>query len=140
MFAVIKTGGKQYRVTTDDVIAVERLEGEAGAKVELTDVLMVAEDGKAPMVGAPGVEGAVVEAEVVEQTRGEKIIVFKKKRRQNYRRKNGHRQDLTLLRVTGVSVAGRKLGAAAAKAAPKRKKTEAAPAPEAELQAAESKE
>ncbi len=134
MFAVIKTGGKQYRVTTDDVIAVEKLEGEAGAKVELTDVLMVAEDGKAPVVGAPGVEGAVVEAELVEQTRGEKIIVFKKKRRQNYRRKNGHRQDLTLLRVTAVSVAGRKL-----EATPKPKKAKKEPAPEAEAQA-ESKE
>ena len=138
MFAVIKTGGKQYRVTKDDVVTVERLAAEPGAKVEITDVLMVAEDGKAPVVGAPFVEKAVVEAEVVEQTRGDKVIVFKKKRRQNYRRKNGHRQDLTLLRVIDIAVAGKKL-AAKAKAAPKaaKKEQEAAPATEA---AAEAKE
>jgi len=126
MFAVIKTGGKQYRVTTNDLIEVERLAGEPGAKLELTEVLMVAEDGKAPLVGAPSVAKALVEADLVEQTRGDKIIVFKKKRRQNYRRKNGHRQDLSLLRVTGISVDGRRL-----ESAPKQE-PEAAPAAQAE--------
>ncbi len=138
MFAVIKTGGKQYRVTKDDVVTVERLAAEPGAKIEITDVLMVAEDGKAPLVGAPFVDQAVVEVEVVEQTRGNKIIVFKKKRRQNYRRKNGHRQDLTLLRVTDIALAGKKL-AGKAKAAPKaaKKDQEAAPATEASAEAKE---
>ncbi len=104
MFAVIKTGGKQYRVTAGDVIKVERLEAEAGSTVSLDQVLMVGEGAEAT-VGAPLVGGASVSAEVVAQDRGPKIIVFKKRRRQNYRRKNGHRQDLTVLRITGISAA-----------------------------------
>ena len=100
MFAVIKTGGKQYRVASGDVIKVERLEGEAGATIALDHVLMV--DGK---VGTPLVKGASVSAEVIAQDRGPKIIVFKKKRRQNYRRKNGHRQDLTVLRIKDITAA-----------------------------------
>lgn len=104
MFAVIKTGGKQYKVAKDDVITVERLTAEAGDAVELADVLMVGGD-DGLTVGAPTVSGASVKAEVVKQTRGDKIIVFKKKRRQNYRRKKGHRQDLTVLKVTDI-VAG----------------------------------
>jgi large subunit ribosomal protein L21 len=102
MFAVIKTGGKQYRVAENDVIRVERLDGEAGASVTLDQVLMVGE-GDSVTVGTPTVDGASVAAEVVEQGRGPKIIVFKKKRRQNYRRKKGHRQDLTTLKITGIS-------------------------------------
>jgi large subunit ribosomal protein L21 len=102
MFAVIKTGGKQYRVAQNDVITVERLAGEAGAMIELDHVLAVG-DGAKLMVGAPLVPGAKVLAEVVEQTRGPKLIVFKKRRRQNSRRKNGHRQDLTVLKITGVT-------------------------------------
>jgi large subunit ribosomal protein L21 len=98
MFAVVRTGGKQYRVAQGDVIKVEKLAGEAGGKVTLTDVLMA--DGK---MGAPLVAGASVAAEIVAQDRGPKIIVFKKKRRQNYRRKAGHRQDLTVLRITGIT-------------------------------------
>jgi large subunit ribosomal protein L21 len=100
MFAVIKTGGKQYRVASGDVIKVEKLEAEAGSTVTLDQVLMV--DGK---IGTPLVADATVSAEVVAQDRGPKIIVFKKKRRQNYRRKNGHRQDLTVLRITDITAA-----------------------------------
>ncbi len=98
MFAVIQTGGKQYKVAKDDVIRVEKLAGEAGAEVVLDQVLMVGEK-----IGAPVVAGASVKATVVAQARGEKIIVFKKRRRQNSRRKNGHRQDLTILRITDIS-------------------------------------
>ena len=98
MFAVIQTGGKQYKVAPNDVILVEKLPGLAGDTVTLDQVLMVGDK-----VGAPLVAGASVTATLVEQTRGEKIIVFKKKRRQNYRRKKGHRQDLTVLRITGIN-------------------------------------
>ncbi|MEL6363421.1 MAG: 50S ribosomal protein L21 [Pseudomonadota bacterium] len=104
MYAVVKTGGKQYRVAADDVIDVERLEGEAGDTVSLETVLMVGE-GETVTIGAPTVEGATVSAEIVEQGRGEKIIVFKKRRRQNYRRKKGHRQLLTTLKIKDI-VAG----------------------------------
>jgi len=104
MFAVIRTGGKQYKVANGDVIRVEKLEAEAGTSITLEDVLMVYGDGKA-QVGTPLVAGATVTAEVVEQTRSRKIIIFKKKRRQNYRRKNGHRQHLTVLKITGIKVA-----------------------------------
>lgn len=101
MFAVIKTGGKQYKVAKDDVIEVEKLPGAAGASVELGDVLMLSDGGKV-VVGSPLLKGAKVSAEVVEQTRGDKIIVFKKKRRKNYRRKKGHRQDLTVIKITAI--------------------------------------
>jgi large subunit ribosomal protein L21 len=107
MYAVIKTGGKQYRVANGDVITVEKLEGEPGDTLALEPVLML-NDGKATTVGAPVVEGASVSAEVVEQTRGDKILVFKKKRRQGYRRTKGHRQDLTVLRVLDVTGKGKK--------------------------------
>ncbi len=102
MFAVIRTGGKQYKVAAGDVIKVEKLAGEAGASLTLDDVLMVSDAGKTT-IGTPVVAGASVTATVVAQGRGEKVIVFKKKRRQNYRRKNGHRQDLTILRITDIS-------------------------------------
>ena len=125
MFAVIKTGGKQYKVTKDDVIAVETLVGAPGDTVELSDVLMIGEDGKEPTVGTPVVDKAAVFAEVVEQTRGDKIIVFKKKRRQGYRRKAGHRQHLTMLRITDISPTGKKPAAAKAKAPAKAKAEEA---------------
>ena len=114
MFAVIKTGGKQYRVAKDDVIAVERLPAEAGEVIALDQVLMLGE-GAAATVGRPLVAGACVAATVVEQTRGDKIIVFKKKRRQNYRRKRGHRQDLTVLRITDILTEGRRPQPATAK-------------------------
>jgi large subunit ribosomal protein L21 len=98
MFAVIQTGGKQYKVASGDVIRVEKLAGEAGSELVLDQVLMVGDK-----IGAPVVAGASVKATVVAQARGEKIIVFKKRRRQNSRRKNGHRQDLTILRITDIS-------------------------------------
>jgi len=101
MFAVIKTGGKQYRVATDDVLTIEKLEGEAGSEVEFTEVLMVGGNG-APKIGTPTVAGAKVTAELVEQTRGPKLIAFKKRRRKNSRRKKGHRQDLTKVRITNI--------------------------------------
>jgi len=102
MFAVIRTGGKQYRVAKDDVIVVEKLAAEAGADITLPEVLMVG-DGASVKVGAPVVSGASVTATVVEHGKGEKIIVFKKKRRHNYRRKNGHRQQQTVLKITQIA-------------------------------------
>ena len=102
MFAVIKTGGKQYKVAKDDVIVIEKLAGDAGDVVAFESVLMFGEGAEAK-TGAPFVEGVCVAGEVVEQTRGDKILVFKKKRRQNYRRTNGHRQDLTVVRITDIS-------------------------------------
>lgn len=104
MFAVIRTGGKQYRVTPDAVLKVEKLEAEQGATVTFTDVLAVGGDG-ALTLGAPTVAGASVVATVVKQIRDDKVIVFKKRRRQNSRRKAGHRQHLTILRVTGINAA-----------------------------------
>ncbi len=94
MFAVVRTGGKQYRVATDDRIVVEKIDGEEGSIVNL-EALMLGE-------GATLTAGGSVTAEIVEQTKGEKIIIFKKKRRHNYRRKNGHRQMLTVLRITNI--------------------------------------
>ncbi len=102
MYAVIKTGGKQYRVSKDDVLTVERLEGKPGAKLSFDQVLMVGEGDKVK-IGAPTVSGAKVTAELVEQTRGEKVIAFKKRRRKNSRRKRGHRQDLTTVKITGIT-------------------------------------
>ena len=113
MFAVIKTGAKQYKVAVGDVIKVEKLDGEAGAKISLDNVLMVGDD-KGVKVGTPAISGTVVTAEILEQARAAKIIVFKKKRRQNYRRKAGHRQEQTVLRITEIGKA------AAKKAAPKK--------------------
>ena len=101
MFAIIRTGGKQYKVAPNDVIAVEKLAGEPGATLELAEVLMVG-DGDNVATGTPLVAGASVSAELVEHRRADKIIVFKKKRRHNYRRKNGHRQHQTVLRITEI--------------------------------------
>jgi large subunit ribosomal protein L21 len=101
MFAVIRTGGKQYKVTKDDIISVEKLPAEPGAAIELGEVLMIG-DGAEVATGAPLLDGAAVSATVVEQTRAAKIIVFKKKRRHNYRRKKGHRQQQTVLRITDI--------------------------------------
>lgn len=102
MFAVIRTGGKQYRVAENDVIRIEKLEAEAGSEVVFNEVLMVGGDGQSK-VGAPLVDGATVKAELVEQMRDKKVIIFKKRRRQNSRRKNGHRQHLSVVRITGIS-------------------------------------
>ena len=101
MYAVIKTGGKQYRVAANDVLEIERLPGDAGAKLEFTEVLLVGQ-GDSVKVGKPLVAGAKVLAELVEQTRGPKVIAFKKRRRKNSRRKKGHRQDLSTVRITEI--------------------------------------
>jgi large subunit ribosomal protein L21 len=105
MFAVIKTGGKQYKVAADDEIVVMTLEGDAGAEITFDQVLSYS-DGTSIQVGAPLVEGATVAGEIVRQTRGPKAISFKKRRRQNSKRKRGHRQDLTIVRITDILLAG----------------------------------
>jgi len=135
MFAVIKTGGKQYRVAAESVLEVEKLAGEAGDTVTFDDVLMLGGEGEAK-IGSPLVAGASVAAEIVEQKRGRKIIIFKKRRRQNSRRKNGHRQEYTVVRVTDILTDGKK-PSAAKKAAPKKADKEEAPkaAPAAEEEA-----
>jgi large subunit ribosomal protein L21 len=101
MFAVIKTGGKQYKVAAEDKITVMSLEGEAGAKVTFSEVLALF-DGEASELGAPRVAGASVVGEIVEQTRGPKVIAFKKRRRKNSKRKHGHKQDLTVIKILEV--------------------------------------
>ena len=106
MFAVIKTGGLQYRVGPDDVITVGKVAGERGQTVEFGEVLMVG--GESVTVGAPTVAGATVAAEVVQQTRGPKVIAFKKRRRQNSRRKRGFRAELTTVRITEILTDGRR--------------------------------
>ena len=121
MFAIVRTGGKQYRVAAGDKIAVEKIAGEAGDTVSLGDILLAGDGGE-----VKSADGLVVSAEIIAQTRGEKVIVFKKRRRHNYRRRNGHRQSLTLLRILAVGDAK--------KAAPKKEaapKEEAAPAKDA---------
>ena len=121
MFAVIKTGGKQYRVAANDVLTIEKLEGAAGDSVEFTEILMVGE-GAGATVGAPFVEGAMVVAEVVEQGRARKVIAFKKRRRQNSKRIRGHRQHQTVVKITDILTGGAKPSKKAAA------KKEAAPA------------
>ena len=101
MFAVIKTGGKQYRVSADDVLTIEKLEAEAGATIEFNEVLVVGEGADAK-IGAPFVAGATVKAEVVEHNRGKKVLSFKKRRRQNSKRIRGHRQHHTVVRITAI--------------------------------------
>lgn len=131
MFAVIKTGGKQYKVAADDVIQIEKLGGEPSEQVVFDNVLMVGGDAGVT-VGAPLVEGASVVGELVENKRGRKIIIFKKRRRQNSRRKNGHRQEFSVVKITDILTGGAKPKAAKKaekKAAPK--KTEAKAADEA---------
>ena len=100
MFAVIKTGGKQYRVVADDLLQVDKVAGEPGDVVTFGEVLVVG--GDTPLLGVPTVAGASVAAEVVRQARGPKVIAFKKRRRKNSRRKRGHRQDLTKVRITSI--------------------------------------
>jgi len=114
MFAVVRTGGKQYRVAADQKITVDRLPGEAGDTVTLGDVLVMGEG-----ADLKAAAGQVVTAEIVAQTKGDKVIVFKKKRRHNYRRKNGHRQDHTILKIVAI---GGEAAQSAAAAAPKKAK------------------
>lgn len=104
MFAVIRTGGKQYKVQKDSKIKVEKLEGKEGASVNLDQVLYIG-DGKSSTIGDPVVKGAQVTAKIVEQARAPKVVIFKKKRRQNYRRTRGHRQELTVLQITDIKAA-----------------------------------
>jgi large subunit ribosomal protein L21 len=106
MFAVIKTGGKQYRVATEDVLQVDRVEAEPGAVVEFGEVLAVG--GEGTVVGTPTVAGATVAAQVLDHVRGPKVIAFKKRRRKNSRRKRGHRQEFSLVRITEILTEGRK--------------------------------
>jgi large subunit ribosomal protein L21 len=129
MFAVIKTGGKQYRVAADDVIKIEKIAGEPGEIIQLGEVLVVGGDNVT--LGAPNVAGASVAAEVLEQGRGEKVIAFKKRRRKNSRRKRGHRQEFTLLRVTEILTDGAKPSKSAAPKAAKPKRKPKAAADEA---------
>ena len=125
MFAVVRTGGKQYRVAAGDKIAVEKLAGEAGETITLGDVLLAGDGGE-----VKDAKGVVVSAEIIAQAKSEKVIVFKKRRRHNYRRKNGHRQQITLLRILAV-------GAEEKKAAPKKEAAPKADAPKADVAAAE---
>jgi large subunit ribosomal protein L21 len=118
MFAVVRTGGKQYRVAAGDKIVVEKLDGEAGASITLADVLLAGEGSE-----LKSVEGLTVSAEIIAQAKADKVIVFKKKRRHNYRRKNGHRQQHTILKITAIDAQEKK---AKAKKAPA--ETGAAPA------------
>ena len=104
MFAVIRTGGKQYKVAKNDVILVETLAGEAGQEVTFSEVLMVGEDSGLKL-GQPLVAGAKVTATVLDQTQADKVLIFKKNRRHNYRRKRGHRQKLTVLRILDIKAA-----------------------------------
>jgi large subunit ribosomal protein L21 len=131
MFAVIKTGGKQYRVAADDVIEVEKLAGAPGEIIEFAEVLVLG--GDTTTLGTPTVAGALVAGEVIEQGRGPKIIAFKKRRRKNSRRKRGHRQEYTRVRITEILADGQK----PSKVAPPRVR-KAKPKPEAEAPAAES--
>ena len=101
MFAIVKTGGKQYKVGPGDQIVVERIDGEVGAEISLDQVLAI-RDGDSGAIGRPTLAGAAVRARIIQQPRGTKVIVFKKKRRKNYRRKHGHRQDLTVLRIEEI--------------------------------------
>ena len=116
MYALVRTGGKQYRVAKDDTILVERISADEGAEIILDDIVMLG-DGDKVTIGTPRVEGAAVSATVVRQTRGPKIIIFRRKRRKNHRRTQGHRQDLTLLKINAIAEDGKAL---APKAAPKK--------------------
>jgi large subunit ribosomal protein L21 len=113
MYAVVKTGGKQYRVSKDDVIVVEKLAADKGASVELDQVLML-DDGKDAQIGTPLVDGARVAATVLDQARNDKIIIFKKRRRTGYKRLKGHRQQVTILRITDILAKGAKASPAKA--------------------------
>ena len=131
MYAVVKTGGKQYRVAKDDTILVEKLDADEGQTVTLSDIMLLG-DGDKVTLGTPVVADASVEAQVIRQTRGPKIIIFRRKRRKNHRRTQGHRQDLTLLKITNINSSGKKAApakktAAEATTKPAAKK-EAAPA------------
>ena len=140
MYALVRTGGKQYRVAKDDTILVERITADEGAEVILDDIVMLG-DGDKVTIGTPRVEGAAVSATVVSQTRGPKIIIFRRKRRKNHRRTQGHRQDLTLLKINAIAEDGKVLKpkAAPAKKAEAKKAEAKKAAPKAEAKAAPKK-
>lgn len=138
MYAVIRTGGKQYKVAEDEIIYVEKLAGEKGESVQFNDVLMVGGT-DSPKIGTPLVDGASVAGEVIEQTRGDKVIVFKKNRRQGYRRKKGHRQLLTCVRITGIGTDGKAPAKTAAAKKPAAKKDDAPAADETKAAAPKAK-
>jgi len=125
MFAVVRTGGKQYRVAAGDKIVVEKIDGEAGSSVTLGDVLLAGEGSE-----LQSTDGLTVAAEIIAQAKGEKVIVFKKRRRHNYRRRNGHRQNHTILKIVSIGAAEKK--AAPKKAAAKKTDEAGAEAPAAE--------
>ena len=127
MYALVKTGGKQYRVSKDDTILVERLSAKEGEQIILDDIVMLG-DGEKFTIGTPRVVGAGVSATVIRQTRGPKIIIFRRKRRKNHRRTQGHRQDLTLLKINDIAEDAKNLKTAkpAVKAASKKETKEAA--------------
>ncbi len=127
MFAIVRTGGKQYRVAAGDKIVVEKLAGEAGDTIAFDDVLFAGDEGK-----AKDTKGLLVSAEIIAQAKADKVIVFKKKRRHNYRRKNGHRQQHTILQILGI-------GTEKVKAAPKKAEAKKEAAPKAETAKAETK-
>jgi large subunit ribosomal protein L21 len=127
MYAILETGGKQYRVQPGDTINVERLFAEPGETLQLGSVLLLAGDGERVRVGTPSVPGAVVQAEVLEHARGDKIIVFRYKSKVRYRRKTGHRQALTRLRITDILVDGQSAAQQAAAAVVKAEEPEPAP-------------
>ena len=131
MYALVKTGGKQYRVAKDDTILVERIAAEEGDQVVLDNIIMLG-DGDKVTVGTPNVEGAGVSATVMRQTRGPKIIIFRRKRRKNHRRTQGHRQDLTLLKINDIAEDAKKLAAPKKAAAKKAAAPKTAAAPKAE--------
>jgi large subunit ribosomal protein L21 len=126
MFAVIRTGGKQYKVAPDDVIAIERIQGEPGAEIELGEVLMLG-DGATLTMGTPTVAGARVAATVLDQNKADKVVIFKKKRRQGYHRTRGHRQLQTVVRITEILAAGQARSAKPAEAAATGEKPKRAP-------------
>jgi large subunit ribosomal protein L21 len=132
MFAVFKTGGKQYRVAAEDVLKIEKVKGKPGEIVEFGEVLVVG--GDSVTLGAPTVAGATIAAEVLDQARGPKVIAFKKRRRKNSRRKVGHRQEFTLVRITEILTDGKK----ASQTVQPRPKRVAAPTPVADAEAADS--
>jgi large subunit ribosomal protein L21 len=129
MFAVIRAGGKQYRVAAEDVIRIDRVNGEPGQVVEFGEVLVLG--GETPVIGMPTIAGAMVAGEVLQHTRGDKVIAFKKRRRKNSRRKRGYRHEFSVIRITEILTDGAK----PSKTPPPRPKRESKPKPEAEAEA-----
>jgi len=137
MFAVIKAGGKQYRVVAEDVIRIDRVEGEPGAVIEFGEVLLLG--GDTPQVGAPTVSGASVAGEVLQHTRGDKVIAFKKRRRKNSRRKRGFRHEFSMIRITEILTGGAKASKTAPARPVREAKVKAEAAPEGETKPAKAK-